>query len=70
MIASKMGLTIQFISSTGSGFVLCCFMQPPDRVMTCLYNQNGNLYRGVLDCLYKIIAVEGVLAVCKGFFPM
>lgn len=36
--------------------------------MARLYNQNGNLYRGVFDCLYKTVTTEGVLAVYKGFF--
>jgi len=34
-----------------------------------MYNQNGNLYQGVLDCLSKTIRTEGVLAIYKGFLP-
>jgi solute carrier family 25, member 34/35 len=37
--------------------------------MSRLYNQNGNLYKGVLDCLGKTIRTEGVLAIYKGFLP-
>lgn len=33
-----------------------------------MYNQTGNLYKGVFDCLYKTISTEGVLAIYKGFF--
>ena len=37
--------------------------------MSRMYNQNGNLYRGVFDCLSKTIGTEGVLAIYKGFLP-
>ena len=33
-----------------------------------MYNQTGNLYKGVFDCLYKTISTEGVLAIYKGYF--
>jgi solute carrier family 25 protein 34/35 len=36
--------------------------------MARMYNQTGNLYQGVFDCLYKTIRTEGVLAIYKGFF--
>lgn len=36
--------------------------------MARLYNQTGNLYKGVFDCLFKTIRTEGVLAIYKGFF--
>ena len=39
-----------------------------DTVMSRMYNQTGTLYSGVLDCLYKTIRTEGILAVYKGFF--
>jgi solute carrier family 25 protein 34/35 len=37
--------------------------------MSRLYNQNGNLYKGVFDCLAKTIRTEGFLAIYKGFLP-
>jgi solute carrier family 25 protein 34/35 len=37
--------------------------------MSRMYNQNGNLYRGVFDCLAKTIRTEGFLAIYKGFLP-
>jgi solute carrier family 25, member 34/35 len=40
---------------------------PPDTVMARLYNQHGNLYKGIWDCLYKTVSTEGVFAVYKGF---
>jgi len=34
-----------------------------------MYNQNGNLYAGVFDCLAKTVRTEGFLAIYKGFLP-
>lgn len=62
------GPALHLASSTASGFVVCCVMHPPDTVMSRLYNQSGNLYKGVFDCLYKTVTTEGVLAIYKGFF--
>lgn len=36
--------------------------------MSRMYNQSGNLYKGVFDCLYKTVKTEGLLAIYKGFF--
>lgn len=36
--------------------------------MARMYNQTGNLYQGVFDCLFKTVRTEGVLAIYKGFF--
>lgn len=33
-----------------------------------MYNQTGNLYNGVFDCLYKTVKTEGLLAIYKGYF--
>jgi len=62
------GPALHLMSSACSGFVVCCVMHPPDTVMARLYNQHGNLYSGIFDCLYKTVSTEGVLAVYKGFF--
>lgn len=37
--------------------------------MSRMYNQNGNLYNGVFDCLSKTVRTEGLLAIYKGFLP-
>ncbi|KAF8465232.1 mitochondrial carrier domain-containing protein, partial [Kalaharituber pfeilii] len=55
-------------ASTASGFVVCCVMHPPDTVMSRMYNQNGNLYTGIWDCLSKTVRTEGLLAIYKGYF--
>ncbi|KAF7548831.1 hypothetical protein G7046_g8542 [Stylonectria norvegica] len=63
------GPALHLSSSAISGFVVCCFMHPPDTVMSRLYNQNGNLYKGVFDCLAKTVRSEGFFALYKGFLP-
>ncbi|KAF0323236.1 mitochondrial oxaloacetate transport protein [Colletotrichum asianum] len=63
------GLPLHLASSTVSGFVVCCVMHPPDTIMSRLYNQNGNLYKGVFDCLSKTVRTEGLFAIYKGFLP-
>ncbi|KAH8588176.1 mitochondrial oxaloacetate transport protein-like protein [Bisporella sp. PMI_857] len=63
------GPLLHLASSTASGFVVCCVMHPPDTIMSRMYNQNGNLYKGVFDCLGKTVRTEGVLAIYKGFLP-
>lgn len=40
-----------------------------DTIMSRMYNQNGNLYSSVADCLSKTIRSEGLFALYKGFFP-
>ncbi|PLB44392.1 mitochondrial carrier [Aspergillus steynii IBT 23096] len=62
------GPALHLASSTASGFVVCCVMHPPDTIMSRMYNQTGNLYKGVFDCLYKTIRTEGLLAIYKGYF--
>ncbi|CAI7638353.1 hypothetical protein N7527_002400 [Penicillium freii] len=62
------GPALHLASSAASGFVVCCFMHPPDTIMARMYNQTGNLYGGVFDCLLKTIRTEGPLAIYKGFF--
>ncbi|OBT77039.1 hypothetical protein VF21_02962 [Pseudogymnoascus sp. 05NY08] len=63
------GPALHLASSTASGFVVCCVMHPPDTIMSRMYNQNGNLYKGVYDCLAKTVRTEGFLAIYKGYLP-
>ena len=62
------GLPLHVVSSMVSGIVVCVVMHPPDTVMSRMYNQSGNLYKGAFDCLFRTVRTEGVLAVYKGFF--
>ncbi|KAL2159600.1 hypothetical protein VTH06DRAFT_2169 [Thermothelomyces fergusii] len=63
------GAPLHLTSSTISGFVVCVVMHPPDTIMSRMYNQNGNLYAGVFDCLAKTVRTEGFFAIYKGFLP-
>lgn len=62
------GPALHLASSAVSGFVVCCVMHPPDTVMSRMYNQTGNLYTGIWDCLSKTVRTEGILAIYKGYF--
>ncbi|KAK2754579.1 Mitochondrial oxaloacetate carrier protein [Arachnomyces sp. PD_36] len=62
------GPALHLASSAASGFVVCCVMHPPDTIMSRMYNQTGNLYKGVFDCLLKTVKTEGLLAIYKGYF--
>lgn len=62
------GFALHVASSACSGVVVCCVMHPPDTIMSRMYNQTGNLYNGVFDCLSKTVKTEGLLAIYKGFF--
>ncbi|KAK9478106.1 mitochondrial carrier domain-containing protein [Lipomyces japonicus] len=57
------------ISSAASGLGVCFVMNPWDVIMTRMYNQRGNLYSGLFDCLVKTVKIEGPLALYKGFVP-
>ncbi|KAL2048245.1 hypothetical protein N7G274_000156 [Stereocaulon virgatum] len=67
-LAMEDGPALHLASSAASGFVVCCVMHPPDTIMSRMYNQTGNLYNGVFDCLVKTIKTEGLLAIYKGYF--
>lgn len=49
--------------------LIFCMLTRLDTIMSRMYNQNGNLYKGVFDCLSKTVKTEGILAIYKGFLP-
>lgn len=67
--------TISFLSGAWAGTLMALMMNPPDVIATRLYNQEtcssgkGKHYSGVIDCLIKILKVEGVAGLYKGFWP-
>ncbi|CCE82344.1 Piso0_002065 [Millerozyma farinosa CBS 7064] len=59
---------LSFISSAMAGVGVSIVMNPWDVVLTRVYNQKGNLYKGPLDCFIKSVRIEGVAALYKGFW--
>jgi solute carrier family 25 protein 34/35 len=66
---------ISLISGCIAGTVMTVVMNPTDVISTRLYNQGTNkhghglYYSGVIDCFLKIIKVEGIRGLYKGFWP-
>lgn len=64
-----------FVCSAISGSMMAIAITPPDIILTRLYNQplddtgKGKYYNGVYDCLKKIIKIEGISGLYKGFWP-
>lgn len=62
--------SVHLASALVGGIWACLVMNPFDVIMTRLYNQKGStLYRGVLDCGWRTVQQEGVLALWKGLAP-
>lgn len=59
---------LHFVSSSMAGLGVAIVMNPWDVVLTRLYNQKGDLYKGPADCFAKIIKTEGPWALYKGFW--
>ncbi|XP_037034402.1 solute carrier family 25 member 35-like [Bradysia coprophila] len=64
-----------FICSCIAGTTMAIAVNPPDVILTRLYNQplddvgRGKYYSGVYDCFIKIVKSEGVSGLYKGFWP-
>lgn len=67
-LAKDNTLLLHFISASMAGLGVAIVMNPWDVVLTRMYNQKGNLYKGPLDCFRKTIAIEGPMALYKGFW--
>ncbi|SCW04549.1 LAFE_0H15984g1_1 [Lachancea fermentati] len=63
----KEGAGLHLVSSTISGLGVGVVMNPWDVILTRVYNQKGNLYKGPIDCFIKTVRIEGVSALYKGF---
>ncbi|CEP60948.1 Oac1p LALA0_S02e03312g [Lachancea lanzarotensis] len=61
------GTGLHLVASTISGLGVGVVMNPWDVILTRVYNQKGNLYKGPLDCLVKTVRIEGIGALYKGF---
>lgn len=62
------GTSLHLISSTCAGIGVGVVMNPGDVILTRMYNQKGNHYKGPVDCFVKTVRIEGVGALYKGFF--
>lgn len=66
------GRKLYITSSLLATLIACLAMSPLDVVTTRIYNQKydngvGTLYKGTADCFIKIVRIEGVLGLYKGF---
>ena len=59
---------LHFISGVMAGLGVAIVMNPWDVILTRVYNQKGDLYRGPLDCFSKTVSAEGFGALYKGFY--
>lgn len=64
-----------FAAGAIAGSVMSLAITPPDVITTRMFNQNvdangkGLLYKNTLDCLLKVVKVEGLFGLYKGFWP-
>ena len=59
-----------FLGAILSGFVVAIVINPLDVVSTRMYNQpgQGRIYNSYIDCVIKILRMEGISALYKGLF--
>lgn len=62
------GTGLHLASSTVAGLGVGIVMNPGDVILTRMYNQKGDLYKGPIDCFVKTVKIEGFGALYKGFF--
>ncbi|ABN65134.2 Mitochondrial oxaloacetate carrier protein [Scheffersomyces stipitis CBS 6054] len=67
-LAEEHSLGLHFMSSSMAGLGVAIVMNPWDVILTRVYNQKGNLYKGPIDCFQKTIRTEGPSALYKGFW--
>ena len=59
---------LHLLASSAAGLAVAIVMNPGDVILTRIYNQKGNLYKGPVDCFVKTVKAEGVSALYKGFW--
>ncbi|TID29811.1 hypothetical protein CANINC_001626 [Pichia inconspicua] len=66
-LTSLEGPSLHLCSSVVAGFGVGIVMNPWDVILTRVYNQKGDLYKGPVDCFVKTVKTEGFGALYKGF---
>ncbi|XP_055696657.1 solute carrier family 25 member 35-like [Lutzomyia longipalpis] len=67
-------LWVSLLAGMLAGTVMAMTITPPDVIATRLFNQGvdekgqGLYYRGVIDCLVKVVKTEGIYGLYKGFW--
>lgn len=61
------GPHLHMLASMISGLGVAVVMNPWDVILTRIYNQRTNKYKGPIDCLMKTVRIEGPMALYKGF---
>ncbi|CAR29184.1 hypothetical protein ZYGR_0Z01050 [Zygosaccharomyces rouxii] len=61
------GTSLHLTASTVAGIGVGIAMNPWDVILTRIYNQKGDLYKGPIDCFIKTVKIEGPGALYKGF---
>jgi len=66
------GLITQFLAAFSAGFFMATTVTPFDMIRTRLMNQppDAKIYKGFIDCMFKIIAAQGPGGLYAGFFPI
>ncbi|KAL3829099.1 hypothetical protein ACJIZ3_017901 [Penstemon smallii] len=57
----------QVLAGLGAGFFAVCIGSPVDVVKSRM--MGDSVYKGTLDCCFKMLKTEGLFAFYKGFFP-
>jgi len=66
------GAWTHFMASMGSGLAIALCTSPIDVVKSRIQNQlttTSLMYTGIMDCSWKLLRTEGILAFYKGFTP-
>ncbi|CAB4257138.1 similar to Saccharomyces cerevisiae YKL120W OAC1 Mitochondrial inner membrane transporter, transports oxaloacetate, sulfate, thiosulfate, and isopropylmalate [Maudiozyma barnettii] len=58
---------LHLTSSAVAGLGVAVVMNPWDVILTRIYNQKTDKYKGPIDCLVKTVKIEGIGALYKGF---
>lgn len=61
------GPSLHLTASTIAGVCVALVMNPWDVIVTRIYNQKTNKYKGPIDCFIKTVKIEGITALYKGF---